>query len=457
MVPNVSRSSDQNHFGGEARLLSHHLSGYLTCKILAGFCSLPPLDPERVRVLSIDHNYDALLQGQTGVKATLARNFLLPLLTNHLSPLIEARLLEIGETAQTKADFPAKLFNAAIERTVAYYKNVEQAARQVASEPFPTTTVDKSIEGALEQLSEKNGLSEQVLLTLSSQKLMEEVVNRSILERTPALLYWPVALLLKPIGWTVQFAVGPLVNFAKGQLSEDPSPPDKLLDRLAIPANIATCRFLHQLKKRLQDEGRRHYTSRPLKIDHELLKDYWKKELLILQIGECSSREQLAQVFKGSTFQKGLDWIQDTYALEETIKVIEEIIASAWQIAKDPAWRKRELLLLYRAMNDTFRSPQRLIGQADDVEHALDELIGVILKNKFDTMFRKNDKLTDLSGYFRRFSGINIKKTAVNLITPLACSAQKEASEQFTRFWSKSYSLRFGIVHHQLLRPWLNK
>src|SRR5690242_14053761 len=120
MQPINSHSSKMSSFEGEANLLAKHLSNYFTYRIVSSFCSIPPLDKDRVRILCAEERFNLLFSNQSGIRITIASNFLIPLLSYYLSPILKDKLLEMGKSAEGKIDFPAFFFNDTIQRVISF-------------------------------------------------------------------------------------------------------------------------------------------------------------------------------------------------------------------------------------------------------------------------------------------------------------------------------------------------
>jgi hypothetical protein len=452
MQPISPLSSKTSGFEGEANLLAKHLANYFTYRTVSSFCSIPPLDKDRVRLLCTEKQFDPLFSNQGGIRVIIARNFLIPLLSYYLPSIIEDKLLDMGKAAEMNADFPVNFFNDTIQRIISFYDNVEAAGFEVSVTPGLNRPIDKAIEEALERIYEKRGKKEKDLVFQTTQKLLKEIVSKAVLEKTPYLLQWPVWTVIKTVELCLHFTVEPIIQMIRSEPSgTNKTPSDEFEKCLITPINILTCRFLRQLKHQLQKEATEHRPPPSLGIDLTLLKQYWRKELFVLKIGECTNQKQVEQVFHGSTRQSWSDWLLNNFGLDKLVKTLASIISSSWQIAKDPSWRKRELELLYQSMNGTFKQPSSLLHEPDYVQSAVDELIEVVFKNELDQVVRRSKVLTFFANGAQKIFGYDAKKTILKYGVPKVCDLAEEASKAFSDFWGKPYCLRFGLLHEQVL------
>ncbi len=450
---------------GQSRLLAYHLSGYITCRVLSSIASIPKLSDNEVRKLCLDHKFAPLLSKQGGIWNTVSKSVVLPLLEKHLPTLIENRLLQVNDAAGVIVSFPKEHFHEGLKDMIGFYDDLEQACGQVARKPVLSTTVDLSIVEALERMAQNRGQGEDELLSLSTEKILQKVFSAEVLDRTPGILQGPMSLVLRCIEWSVGFFVVPILRFfLPSLLPQNPLQGDQNLDRLAIAGKISACRFLKELKRGYE---MRTPSSPRIRLDRELFKEFLKKEIIVLKLSECRTQNDLDGVLTKDTVQKALDWISDQYVLDEVVKTIEEIVTAAWAVAKRPILRQRELLHLYKTMNDAFINPEKLLAQTDDIDQALEDLIGSVVKKKLHLVFRTGEKNIDwffsnvrswhewkswLLGHAHRFLGGTVEDLTLKHVAPIVPKVQKLMREKLVNFWRKPYSLRFGLVHRGLMR-----
>src|ERR1700675_841118 len=138
---------------GQTRLLSHHLSGYVSCRVLSSIASIPKLSSKEISALCVNHRFTPLLSN--GLRNKTVRNFVLPLLEKHLPRIIQTRLLQIAGAAETEVAFPKALFHEGLRDVMGFYDDLEQACGEVARKPLLSTTLDLSIEEAMGQHAER--------------------------------------------------------------------------------------------------------------------------------------------------------------------------------------------------------------------------------------------------------------------------------------------------------------
>lgn len=462
-------TSTPNTLGGQSRLLSHHLTGYFTWKIAGAFCSLPPLSPERVRKIACDHSQlTSLLKSQEGWRAALTRDYLIPFLERYLPSVVENKLLQVAEQAGQSLPNPKVFIEESLQAVIAFYYDIECAARNVSKKEVITDTIDRSIEKALDEIAEINSRSEEQLISMSAYKLMNEVVSEAILDRTPWLLYWPTALTLRATSWARSVLISPLLNFASPYLPKQ-SVSDETLQNLSLPGRIIGCDFLRELEKKLKEEWR-HPTHPHLGLDREILKEFLRKQIKVLEIGDKTSQEKLGGCFKGNSFRELGDMLQDQFILDEVCSTLEEIMAVAWKIVRDPLWRKKKTLHLYRLTNDTFANQSNLLKQDSDTKQAVKNLQISLFNHKIGGALKKAERKLDhyltplfnwsslkhrISTSVRGYFGASIRDTTLNYSVPLAYKVSELATEKVVKLWSKPYSLRYGVLHRQILMRWI--
>ncbi|MBS3904228.1 MAG: hypothetical protein KGZ39_02755 [Simkania sp.] len=448
--------------------LSHHLTGYLTWKVATVFCSLPPLSHERVRQLSINHLLDDHLASFSGWRVYLTRHYLVPFLDKHLPKTIEEALLKLHTVAAQEIHFPKELVHGILQDTLAYYNDVENASRLVVKNNILADSIDLSIEKALDQLAKENARSEESLLSLSTQKLLDEVIISALLSKIPGFLKLPTTCLLRAMSWTIQLLLFPFARLASPLLPTirlaDPT-----IEQLLMPGRIAACDFLNQLLRNLEQEWQ-HPTHPQLGLDKALLKRFLKAQIKIIQLSDCDSPEKLDATLKGGTLQNIADTIQDQYVLDDVCATIEEILAVAWKMIKSSTWRQRQLERFYSTMNHCFTAPNALSKRQNSPEQAVDALVAGIVRHKLSQGFTMMGKSLDkrltpwfnwpsvknhINNYANKYLGSSIQDTALNHLVPLACKANKTVTQKVAKFWGKPYSQRYGILHRHLLMRWL--
>jgi len=188
---------------------------------------------------------------------------------------------------------------------------------------------------------------------------------------------------------------------------------------------IAACRFLKELKQAM---GRSSHP--PLTLDKVLLERFMQKEVLISRLCTCSSQDQIDRVLNDNSL---LQWVQDAFVYKGAATEMEKMIGTAWSIIQKPSWRGKEAAHFFDSLNDFFENPGLLLEQPNDVDQALQEFIEEILGQKLPT--------------FLDF----VKQP----IASLAIIGKKAVMEKKMEFWLKPYSLRFGLLHRQVLMRWL--
>jgi hypothetical protein len=397
---------------------AEYLSVYLSSKILGGFCEIDPLTPQRVYQIAQEGSFSSLLDGQTGFRVSIARQFLLPLLESYLPELIEKKLKEATSVVKKPITFPNDHFHATLQELIGYYSDVIRAYRETAKEPYLTKTIDKTVEEKLQHIYLVEGQGEETLLILSIQKILEEVVFKKSLDSIPWPFKGPASLFLYSISFSLRHVL-PL--FARSL----PKTSDPIADQLEIFVRVAACRFLKDLKQEM-----RRSSHTPLSLDRGLLEKFMQKEVLVSRLCTCTSQEQIERVLKDNSI---LQWVQDAFVYKGAAKEIETMIGIAWSIIKRPSWREREANHFFHSLDAFFENPASLLEEPSDIDQALHEFIEEILGQKLPTY-------------------LDFVKQP---IASLAIMGKKVVMERRKEFWLKPYSLRFGLLHRQVLMRWL--
>ena len=392
---------------------------YLIAKILSGFCDVKPLTPGRIRQIAYEPNLSSLLEGQKGFRAWAARSFFLPLLEKHLPSLVETKLREARNILQAPLSFPLDFFHETLAQIIGYYTDVIYAYRQTANAPFLAVPVDKSIELSLEKIYLPSGGEEEMLFASSVQKILNEILFKQYIENAPWFARGPVAFFLH----SVSYCLGVLLTHLPRERPKDPNP---MSDQFQFVMRIALCRFLKEFKRVLQ-----HSPHPSLGIDQQLVKTFLQKQTLISLLGLCTSQEQIQKILDDHST---LHWIGDTFAFGHAAKMTDEMLSSLWQVIENPHFRKKEAEHFLQSLNDIFDNPARLLAQENDVDNAMRELIEEILRQK----------LPDSLSFIKR------------PVAEFAVEGLKKANEQLANFWLKPYSLRFGVLHRQVLMRWVH-
>ena len=409
---------NSSHSSYSSSRTAAHLSVYLSSKILGGFCEIEPLTPQRVHQIAQDSDLSSLLEGKTGWRVALARELLLPFLEKNLPEILEKKLKEARTLAKTPISFPTDQFHSTLQELIGYYSDLISAYREIAKEPYLTKPLDKAIEEKLEHMYLSEGKGEEALLILSIQKILEETIFKKTLESIPWPFKGPASLFLYSISFSLRHIL-PLFAISL------PKTPDPVAEQMDIFVRIAACRFLKDLKQEM-----RRSSPPSLSLDRVLLERFMQKDVLVSRLCTCSSQDQIDRVLNDNSI---LQWVQDAFVYKGAAKEMEKMIGTAWSIIKKPSWREKEAAHFFRSLNDFFENPGNLLEQPNDIDQALQELIEEILGQKLPSLL----------------------DFAKQPIASLAIMGKKVVMEKKIEFWLKPYSLRFGLLHRQVLMRWL--
>ena len=392
---------------------------YLAQKVVGGFCEVAPLTQERVRRIAHADNYSGVVEGQVGWKVSLAKDFLLPWLKKNLPDMIRQKIKETEKSIQADVSFPKAAFHSTLQEINTYYSELINAYRKTAHEPYFNKTVEKSVEEKLEQSYASQGKKEGAVFTKSLQKIFEETLFKETLRTIP----WPFGAPLSLLFYTISFTVGHILPLFRFSLPKTEDPIDTKLD---IFVQIAACRFLKELKKAMN-----HSQKTSLTLDKQLLESFLQQDRLVSRLHSCSSQEQIKRVLNDNST---LQWIEDRFLYGHIAKQIETMVGTAWSIIERPSWRERETKHFLRSLNDFFENPDRLLAQSHDIDAVIEGFLMDIMNQKLPTLL----------------------DFAKQTIAQFALTQKAALLEKRKAFWLKSYNLRFGLLHHQIINRWLS-
>ena len=165
-----------------------YLGVYLAAKVVGGFCEVKPLTQERVRQIAVAGDYSLMMEGLTGVRVSIARQFLLPLLQRNIPEMVHQKLQGASKAIKEPICFPTDAFHSTVKEIISYYSELINAYHKTANEPILLKSVEKSVEEKLEQSYASKGKDDASIYTLSIQKVFEEVLFKENLKKIP----WPL-------------------------------------------------------------------------------------------------------------------------------------------------------------------------------------------------------------------------------------------------------------------------
>jgi hypothetical protein len=200
------------------------------------------------------------------------------------------------------------------------------------------------------------------------------------------------------------------------------------------------------------------------------MKQFLKQQMLLLGMCPPASQDELRKSLQNPYWKQLFDAMQNTSAPDEIAKSIDGMIGIIWETVTQDHLLENEIARLLDDLNAGFVSSHPDKTALVNLKRSIRDMREYLISSRVHTALEKAERTFDktlaifpslppikdsLVNRIAGWLGQPIKTAIADRVVPMGMSVSRQAMEKIDNFWTTSYNLRYGILHHQVLLPML--